>query len=203
MRQVGFHYFAKRVFEWCLALLGLVLVSPLLLVLALLVRFRMGTPVLFRQRRPGHHERPIHVLKLRTMNDVLGLNGELLPDAERLTSLGKFLRSTSLDELPQLLNVIRGELCLIGPRPLRMEYLDRYTPRQRTRHEVMPGITGWAQVNGRNALSWQEKFELDIWYVKNWSLLLDIKILVLTVVRVMQREGISSDEHATMPEFRG
>lgn len=171
--------------------------------LALAIRFRMGAPVFFHQVRPGVRGQPFRMLKFRTMSDARGPDGHLLPDAERLTPLGRFLRSSSLDELPELWNVLRGDMSLVGPRPLLMEYVPLYTPEQARRHEVRPGITGWAQVNGRNALSWEAKFALDVWYVDNQSFWLDLKILWLTVWRVLKRDGISADGEATMPRFRG
>lgn len=185
------------------ALFCLVLLSPLLLTLMALVRFTMGSPVFFRQVRPGRGGRPIRIYKFRTMRDAVDAHGVQLSDGDRLTKLGRALRSTSLDELPQLFNVLLGQLSLVGPRPLLMAYLPRYSPEQARRHEVLPGITGWAQVNGRNAISWESKFELDIWYVDHWSLWLDLRILALTVVRVVRRTGVSSADHATMPEFEG
>jgi len=163
----------------------------------------MGSPVLFRQVRPGLHRKPFVMYKFRTMRDLRDTEGRLLPDEMRLTRVGHILRATSLDELPELFNVLKGEMSLVGPRPLLMEYLELYTPEQARRHEVKPGITGWAQVNGRNAITWEEKFKLDVWYVDNWSLGLDLKILALTLIKVLKREGISADGHATMPEFRG
>jgi lipopolysaccharide/colanic/teichoic acid biosynthesis glycosyltransferase len=163
----------------------------------------MGLPILFRQQRPGLHGKPFTLLKFRTMTDARDAQGNLLPDAERLTPFGSFLRRTSLDELPAFFNVLRGDMSLMGPRPLLMAYLDRYTPEQARRHEVRPGITGWAQVNGRNAITWEQKFVLDVWYVDNWSLWLDLKILFLTGWKVLRREGISQEGHATMPEFLG
>jgi lipopolysaccharide/colanic/teichoic acid biosynthesis glycosyltransferase len=163
----------------------------------------MGYPVLFRQQRPGKRGRTITLIKIRTMSDRRDAAGQLLPDAERLTRVGRLLRSTSLDEVPQLWNVLRGDLSLVGPRPLLMEYLPRYSPEQARRHDVMPGITGWAQINGRNALSWEEKFTMDTWYVDHWSLWLDLKILFMTGWRVLQRDGISNQDYATMPEFMG
>jgi lipopolysaccharide/colanic/teichoic acid biosynthesis glycosyltransferase len=193
---------AKRTLDAGLALAGLVAAAPLLAATAVAVRLT-GAPVLFRQERPGLHGRTFELLKFRTMRDARDGSGRLRPDAERLTSLGRFLRATSLDELPQLWNVLRGQMSLVGPRPLLVEYLARYTPEQARRHEVRPGITGWAQVNGRNALSWEEKFALDVWYVENWSFWLDVKILGMTVARVLQRQGISRAQHATMPEFLG
>ena len=180
----------------------LVLAAPLL-VLALLVGSRLGHPVLFRQRRPGLHGKPFEMVKFRTMTDARGPDGQLLPDAERLTRFGRLLRATSLDELPELWNVLKGDMSLVGPRPLLMEYLPLYSPEQARRHEVRPGITGWAQVNGRNALSWDAKFQLDVWYVEHRSLWLDIRILWLTVRKVLVREGISAAGEATMARFTG
>jgi lipopolysaccharide/colanic/teichoic acid biosynthesis glycosyltransferase len=185
------------------AALLLVLVSPVLAVVALMVRVKLGGPVLFRQQRPGQGAKIFELLKFRTMTDACDAQGEPLPDEARLTPLGKWLRSLSLDELPQLWNVLRGEMSFVGPRPLFAEYLDRYSPEQARRHLVKPGITGWAQVNGRNAISWEEKFVMDTWYVDNWSLWLDFRILFLTAWRVLRREGVSSGQHATMPVFMG
>lgn len=193
----------KRAFDILATASGLFLLSPMLLVLALLVWHLHGRPVLFAQRRPGRCGRPFRIYKFRTMTQERDPQGNLLPDAQRLTRFGRFLRSTSLDELPELLNVLRGDMSLVGPRPLLMEYLPRYTPEQARRHEVRPGVTGWAQVNGRNAISWEEKFRLDVWYVDHQSLGLDLKILALTVVQVFQRKDISAAGHATMPEFTG
>jgi len=193
----------KRLFDFTAAALGLLLLAPLLLLLFALVRIKLGSPVLFRQTRPGLHGRPFQMVKLRTMTDARGPDGALLPDAERLTPFGRFLRSTSLDELPELWNVLRGDMSLVGPRPLLMEYLPLYTPEQARRHAVRPGITGWAQVNGRNALSWEEKFALDVWYVDHQSLALDISILWRTVRKVLVREGISAAGEATMGKFTG
>lgn len=194
---------AKRSFDVAASGLGLLLLSPLLGAVALLVRLRLGRPVLFRQRRPGLHGKPFMMYKFRTMTDDRDAEGGLLPDGERLTPFGRFLRSTSLDELPELFNVLKGEMSLVGPRPLLMAYLDRYTPHQARRHEVRPGITGWAQINGRNAISWEEKFDLDVWYVNNGTFLLDLRILALTVAKVLRREGISGEGQATMSEFSG
>ncbi len=194
---------SKRLFDVFIAALGLVLLSPLLAILSLLVWVFQGRPILFRQVRPGYKGRPFTVYKFRTMSDRRDPNGNLLPDAERLTPFGRFLRSTSLDDLPQLINVLRGEMSLVGPRPLLMQYLERYSPEQMRRHDVLPGITGWAQVNGRNALSWEEKFRLDVWYVDHWSFWLDMKILLLTIWKVLLREGISQPGHVTMEEFKG
>lgn len=193
----------KRLFDLLLSFgLLLALALPLLLLWGL-VRCKLGSPVLFRQIRPGQHGRPFMMVKFRTMTDERGADGELLPDAQRLTSFGRFLRASSLDELPELWNVLRGEMSLVGPRPLLMEYLPLYSPEQARRHEVRPGITGWAQVNGRNALSWEERFKLDIWYVDHRSLWLDLRILWLTVRKVIVREGISAQGEATMPRFTG
>jgi lipopolysaccharide/colanic/teichoic acid biosynthesis glycosyltransferase len=203
LRQRGGRLVAKRAFDVAAAALGLLLAAPLLGAIALAVRLRQGSPVLFRQRRPGLHGRPFELVKFRTMRDGDGPDGRPLPDAERLTSLGRFLRATSLDELPQLWNVLNGDVSLVGPRPLLMQYLPRYSPEQARRHDVLPGITGWAQVNGRNAISWEQKFALDVWYVDHWSLALDAKILLMTIARVLARSGVSQRGHATMPEFMG
>jgi sugar transferase EpsL len=193
----------KRPFDVVLAGGALLLLSPLLAAVAMLVRLRLGSPVLFRQERAGWFGSRFECLKFRTMTNARDANGQLLPDANRLTGLGRFLRSTSLDELPELFNVIRGEMSLIGPRPLLAKYLERYSPEQMRRHEVRPGITGWAQINGRNALNWEQRFELDLWYVEHWSLWLDLSILTKTVWQVIRREGVARPGHATMPEFRG
>jgi len=201
--QHGWRLAAKRVPDVLCAASGLVVMSPILAATALLIRLTMGKPVMFRQRRPGKHARPFTILKFRTMSAVKDQESRLLPDSERLTRIGRFLRSTSLDELPQLWNVLRGDISLVGPRPLLMEYLPRYSAEQARRHDVMPGITGWAQINGRNALTWEEKFSLDTWYVDNWSLKLDALILLKTLLSVMKREGISNGQHATVPEFMG
>jgi len=194
-------YRGKRALDLVLASLAIAILSPLMLAVAVLVRILLGKPLLFRQRRPGSLARPFTVFKFRTMREARDAAGNLLPDAERLTRFGRFLRSTSLDELPELFNVIRGEMSLVGPRPLLLEYLPRYDMFQRRRHEVKPGMTGWAQVNGRNALTWNEKFALDVWYVDHGSLMLDLKILLHTLVSVLRRDGISRPGHATMPEF--
>lgn len=203
MTNLSARSFMKRVIDLALVLAAIVPLAPLLGVVALLVRFKLGSPVLFRQQRPGLHGQPFLLLKFRTMTDARDIEGRLLPDSERLTPLGRFLRSTSLDELPELFNVLKGEMSLVGPRPLLMQYLERYTTEQARRHDVLPGITGWAQINGRNALSWEEKFKYDLWYVAHWSPLLDLKILLLTFLQVVKREGVSSSGHATMPEFTG
>lgn len=193
----------KRLLDVSGASAGLLLLSPALLLVAYLVRTRLGSPVLFVQERPGLHGKPFRMYKFRTMTDARDANGHLLPDAERLTAFGKWLRASSLDELPELLNVLKGEMSLVGPRPLLMEYLPLYSPEQARRHEVRPGITGWAQINGRNAISWDEKFALDTWYVENASVGLDVKILLLTVWRVVRRDGISAAGEVTMPKFTG
>ncbi len=194
---------AKRILDLALTIPGLVALSPVMLVVALMVRSRLGSPIIFSQVRPGLYGQPFRMYKFRTMLDARDANGQHLPDEVRLTQLGRFLRSTSLDELPELFNVLRGEMSLVGPRPLLMEYLDRYTPVQARRHEVRPGITGWAQINGRNALTWDEKFALDVWYVDHWSVVLDLRILFQTVWTVIRREGVSADGHVTMPVFVG
>ena len=193
----------KNLIDRSLAGIGLVILSPLMLVFAGLIRVRMGKPVLFRQLRIGHREKVFTFLKFRTMTDVRDQTGQLLADEQRLTALGRFLRSSSLDELPQIWNVLKGDMSLVGPRPLLPEYLPRYTAFQRRRHEVRPGVTGWVQVNGRNSLTWEQKFELDVWYVDHRSLWLDARILWMTVLQVLRREGISQAGHATMPEFVG
>ena len=193
----------KRVFDIAIGATACILLAPLALLVALLVRWRMGSPVLFCQQRPGRHGAPFLMYKFRTMEDAVDENGEPLPDAQRLTSLGRWLRATSVDELPELVNVLRGDMSLVGPRPLLMQYLERYTPHQARRHEVRPGITGWAQIQGRNALSWEEKFEYDVWYVDHLSLVLDITILLRTVIQVVNRSGINQPGSATASEFRG
>ncbi|WP_073375326.1 sugar transferase [Desulfofustis glycolicus] len=193
----------KRVFDVLVSTTALVVLSPVLVFMAVLIRCRMGTPVSFRQVRPGLFGRPFKMIKFRTMCDTKDRVGRPLPDSERLTGLGRYLRTTSLDELPELWNVLKGDMSLVGPRPLLMEYLPLYTPEQARRHEVRPGITGWAQVNGRNALSWEEKFALDVWYVENQSLWLDMKIITLTLWKVVRRDGISAAGEVTMPRFTG
>ena len=193
----------KRAFDFLIALITLIFFYPIILLLILLVRQKIGAPVFFSQVRPGLNGKPFKMFKFRTMTDVCDVNGELLADSERLTRFGSFLRSSSLDELPGLWNVLKGDMSLVGPRPLLMQYLDRYTPEQARRHEVRPGITGWAQVNGRNAISWEDKFFLDVWYVDHQSIWLDIKILCLTVFKVIRRSDISATGNATMPEFMG
>ncbi|MBI4748161.1 MAG: sugar transferase [Acidobacteria bacterium] len=193
----------KRGFDVVLAGTALVVLSPLLLGLACLIRYKLGGPVLFRQHRPGLSGKPFELMKFRTMTSVCNQNGELLPDELRLTKFGQWLRSTSLDELPELINVFKGDMSLVGPRPLLMEYLPLYTAEQNQRHLVQPGITGWAQINGRNLLSWEAKFDLDVWYVKHWSIWLDLRIIFLTLVKVVRREGISQPGNATATVFRG
>jgi len=203
MKPQGFHWVVKRIFDVVASLLILLLLAPLLGLVALLVRIFLGGPILFSQQRPGLHGKPFTIYKFRTMNDARDAQGNLLPDAQRLTRLGRFLRRTSLDELPELFNVLKGEMSFVGPRPLLMQYLDRYTPEQMRRHEVKPGITGLAQVNGRNALTWEQKFALDVRYVDQWSLRLDLKIIVLTFWKVLTRQGISQPGYATAEEFMG
>lgn len=193
----------KRIFDIIVSCFGLLILTIPLLILVILIRCKLGSPVFFRQVRPGLGGRPFQMIKFRTMTDARGRNGELLPDAERVTGFGRFLRSASVDELPELWNVLKGDMSLVGPRPLLMEYLSLYSPQQARRHEARPGITGWAQVNGRNALSWDEKFILDVWYVDNHSFWLDLKILWLTVRKVIAREGISASGEATMSKFTG
>jgi lipopolysaccharide/colanic/teichoic acid biosynthesis glycosyltransferase len=193
----------QRIFDVFAACIGLIVFSPVLIIVAILVGRQMGKPVLFRQTRPGLHGVPFRMIKFRTMRDAVDASGVPLPDAARLTRLGRFLRSSSLDELPELWNVLKGEMSLVGPRPLLMEYLPLYSAEQARRHEVRPGVTGWAQVNGRNALSWEEKFALDLWYVENRSLWLDLKIVWLTIRKVIKRDGISAEGEATMPKFTG
>tara|TARA_B100000700_G_scaffold80286_2_gene90444 strand:+ start:61275 stop:61868 length:594 start_codon:yes stop_codon:yes gene_type:complete len=193
----------KRLFDVSVALALLVVLSPLLTIVALSIAFRLGRPVLFRQHRPGLHGRPYEIVKFRTMRDAVDSQGRPLPDEARMTRLGTWLRATSIDELPELWNVVKGEMSLVGPRPLMMEYLPRYSAEQQRRHDVLPGITGWAQVNGRNSLSWQEKFELDVWYVDHRTAWLDLRILMLTVKKVFCRDGISAEGHVTVEDFYG
>ncbi|MCX6882299.1 MAG: sugar transferase [Verrucomicrobia bacterium] len=193
----------KRLFDLLLVLVSAPLWLPLLLFLALLVRLKLGASILFRQKRPGLNGEIFEMIKFRTMTGARDASGALLPDSERLPLFGAWLRSTSLDEIPELLNVLKGDMSLVGPRPLLVQYLPRYNPRQRRRHEVRPGLTGWAQINGRNAISWQEKFEFDVWYVENRSLILDIKILYKTLTVLIKRTGISASDTVTMPEFLG
>lgn len=193
----------KRLIDIIGSLIGLAITSPIIVAVSIIIYFTMGKPIFFKQLRPGLNGKPFCIYKFRTMLDLRDEDGKLLPDEKRLTTIGKFLRSTTLDELPEFWNVLKGDMSLVGPRPLLMEYLDRYTPEQSRRHNVKPGMTGWAQVNGRNAISWEEKFKLDIWYVDNWNILLDLKIIFLTILKVLKREGISAEGHITMPEFKG
>lgn len=193
----------KRTFDLLVAVSAILALSPLLVGIGLLVWFFLGRPVIFCQMRPGLNGQPFKIYKFRTLTEDRDSHGCLLPDAERLTGFGKFLRGSSLDELPELVNIIKGDMSLVGPRPLLMEYLDRYTPEQARRHEIHPGITGWAQINGRNAIHWEEKFRLDVWYVDNGSLWLDMKILWLTFVKVFKREGINQEGQATVGKFMG
>lgn len=194
---------SKRLFDILVAACGLLMLAPLMALIAWQVRRHLGAPVLFRQLRPGRNGIPFEIIKFRSMRDAVDEHGQPLPDGERLTPLGRFLRASSLDELPELWNVLTGDMSLVGPRPLLMEYLPLYTPEQFRRHAVRPGVTGWAQVNGRNALSWEEKFRLDLWYVDHPSFWLDLKILCLTLHKVLAREGISAQGEATMPKFTG
>jgi len=193
----------KRLFDMLLTIPGTLLILPFLLVLALFVRIFHGSPLFFVQVRPGKHGKPFRMYKFRTMTNARDAEGNLLPDHDRLTSLGKFLRATSLDEFPELINVLKGDMSLVGPRPLLMEYLPLYSSEQNRRHEVNPGMTGWAQINGRNAISWEEKFRYDVWYVDHWSLWLDIKILAMTILNVVLRKGINHNATETMPFFQG
>jgi len=193
----------KRLFDVVFSLSALIILSPVILLLAVWLALAQGWPVLFTQKRPGLGGKLFHLVKFRTMRDARGADGELLPDEQRITRLGAFLRRSSLDELPEFLNVLKGDMSVVGPRPLLVQYLERYSPQQARRHDVLPGITGWAQVNGRNALTWEEKFALDVWYVDHWSFWLDMRIILLTVWKIFKREGISQPGHATMPEFMG
>lgn len=195
--------FGKRLLDIGLALAALVALLPVAIVVAVLVRTRLGAPVLFSQMRPGRDGQPFRMMKFRTMTDARDHRGDLLPDAVRLTPFGRFLRSSSLDELPELWNIIRGDMSLVGPRPLLPEYLPLYSSEQRRRHDVLPGLTGWAQVNGRNSSSWPERFAQDVWYVEHQSLLLDLRIMALTAIKVVRRDGVSAEGHVTMPKFTG
>ncbi len=195
--------YVKRILDIISSLLAIIILSPLLAVTSVLVKTKLGSPVLFKQERPGKNEKIFTLMKFRTMTDERDENGELLPDEVRLTKFGKFLRSTSIDELPELFNILKGDMSVIGPRPLLVQYLPRYNEHQHRRHEVKPGLSGWAQVNGRNAISWEEKFDFDVEYVDNYSLLMDIKVLFMTVANVLKRDGISSETSATMEEFMG
>ncbi|EIZ0309217.1 sugar transferase [Vibrio parahaemolyticus] len=193
----------KRLFDFSASFFGLILLSPIIALVAWKIRKNLGSPVLFRQTRPGLNGKPFEMVKFRTMKDAVDSQGNPLPDSERMTSFGDKLRNSSLDELPELWNVLKGDMSLVGPRPLLMQYLPLYSKEQARRHEVRPGVTGWAQINGRNAISWEEKFKLDVWYVDNRNLLLDIKILFLTVKKVFVKEGISADGHVTIEPFTG
>ncbi len=193
----------KRLFDIVVSALAILIFAPLIVVLMLIVRVKLGAPVFFTQTRPGKDGKPFKMIKFRSMTNGKDAEGNLLPDDQRLPKFGKLLRSTSLDELPELFNVLKGDMSLVGPRPLLMQYLDRYTPEQRRRHEVRPGITGWAQVNGRNNVPWEERFKMDVWYVDHHNLLLDIKILWMTVLKVVKRSDVSQEGHATMTEFMG
>ncbi len=195
--------FSKRLLDLAITIPGLVVISPLLLVLTVLARIINGSPVFFRQLRPGYRNKLFYMYKFRTMTEAYDDEGHLLPDAQRLTPLGRFMRDFSLDELPELFNVLWGEMSIVGPRPLLTQYLELYSPEQARRHDVLPGITGWAQINGRNALTWDEKFRLDLWYVDHWSFWLDVRIMLLTIWKVLKREGISQPGHATAEEFTG
>ena len=191
----------KRCIDILGATVGLLALSPIMVIVAVCVRIQMGSPVLFRQQRPGLKGKPFYILKFRTMTNTKDENGQLLPEDKRLTRFGNFLRKTSLDELPELINVLKGSMSLVGPRPLLMKYLPLYSPEQARRHEVKPGITGWAQINGRNAISWEQKFEYDVWYLDHQSFRLDLKIIFLTIWKVIRRDDISADDHVTMPTF--
>lgn len=196
-------HFSKRLFDIFFSLLAIILLSPILLLIVILVRLLIGSPVLFTQQRPGYKSIPFHIYKFRTMTNRRDSSGSLLPDAERLTRFGHFLRTFSLDELPELFNILRGEMSFVGPRPLLMQYLPLYSKEQARRHDVIPGLTGWAQVNGRNTITWPDKFKYDIWYVDHWSFRLDIKIILMTVLKVFNREGISQEGQATTEYFKG
>lgn len=196
-------YFIKRTFDIIAALVGLIVFSPIMIVVAILVRVKLGSPILFTQDRVGKDNKIFKMMKFRTMKDGVDKNGNLLPDSERLTNFGKDLRSTSLDELPELINILKGDMSLIGPRPLLVEYIPLYSEEQKRRHDVLPGITGWAQINGRNTIRWEEKFKFDVWYVENWSLKLDIQIFFLTIYKVLKRNDIDQNENETCEYFNG
>lgn len=195
--------YLKRPLDFILSLIGIIILSPLMLIIAILVRINLGSPVIFKQKRPGLNEKIFTLYKFRTMTDERDENGELLPNHLRLTKFGKILRSTSLDELPELFNILKGDMSIVGPRPLLIEYIPLYNEQQRRRHEIRPGLTGWAQVNGRNAISWEEKFEYDVWYVDNYNFTLDLKIILKTIFKVFKREGINQTEKVTMEKFKG
>jgi sugar transferase EpsL len=194
---------SKRLFDIIAALIGLIILSPVILLTAILVRVFLGTPILFRQQRPGYKGHPFFIYKFRTMTDRLSPDGSLLPDSERLTPFGRFLRSLSLDEFPELFNILRGEMSFVGPRPLLMQYLPLYSPEQARRHDVFPGLTGWAQVNGRNAIDWPTRFKLDVWYVDHWSFWLDIRIILMTIGKALKPTGINQEGQATVEYFTG
>lgn len=200
---MGKNLIIKRFFDLLLSIILIIVLSPLLAVTSLFVLSKLGRPILFKQRRPGKNGRIFTMYKFRTMLDVSDPVGDQLEDRDRMTSFGSFLRSTSIDELPELFNVLKGDMSFVGPRPLLAEYLELYTSEQTRRHDVKPGITGWAQINGRNAISWEEKFKLDVWYVEHWNLWLDLKILFLTGIKVLKREGVSQEDHVTMERFKG
>lgn len=201
-RSRRFMKIEKRLMDLILTIPALLVLSPILILTALMVRIRLGKPVLFVQQRPGQGGRLFKIFKFRTMTDACDVEGNLLPDKQRMTGFGRFLRSTSLDELPELFNILKGDMSLVGPRPLLMQYLERYSPVQARRHEVKPGLTGWAQINGRNAITWEDKFKLDVWYVEHQSVWLDLKIIILTIWKIFKREGISQPGQATMEEFK-
>lgn len=194
---------SKRIFDLTFALIALIILSPVLILTAIFVRIFIGSPILFTQQRPGYKGRPFHIYKFRSMTNRFARDGSLLPDAERLTRFGRILRSLSLDELPELFNILRGEMSFVGPRPLLMDYLPLYSPEQMRRHDVMPGLTGWAQVNGRNAIDWPSRFRMDVWYVDNWSFWLDIQIIFMTVSKVVLREGVNQVGQSTVEYFKG
>ncbi|HAR85471.1 MULTISPECIES: sugar transferase [unclassified Clostridium] len=195
--------FIKRIFDVAISILGLIILLPMLIIIALIIKIKLGKPIFFIQERVGKRNKIFKMIKFRTMKDIKDENGKVLPDEKRHTTIGKTLRALSLDEIPELINVIKGDMSLVGPRPLLKEYLSLYSQEQLKRHQVLPGITGWAQINGRNAISWTEKFKLDIWYVCNWSLLLDLKILFLTIYKVIKKDGINQDDNITMEYFNG
>ncbi len=195
--------FIKRIFDVAISILGLIILLPMLIIIALIIKIKLGKPIFFIQERVGKRNKIFKMIKFRTMKDIKDENGKVLPDEKRHTTIGKTLRALSLDEIPELINVIKGDMSLVGPRPLLKEYLSLYSQEQLRRHQVLPGITGWAQINGRNAISWTEKFKLDIWYVCNWSLLLDLKILFLTIYKVIKKDGINQDDNITMEYFNG
>jgi sugar transferase EpsL len=203
MNNYWYDTWGKRALDLFISVAALIALAPILLLIAILARLKLGSPVLFCQHRPGLRGQPFTVCKFRTMTETRNESGNLLADSERLTPFGEFMRNTSIDELPEFINVLKGDMSLVGPRPLLMQYLDRYTPEQARRHEVKPGITGWAQVNGRNAITWEDKFKLDVWYVDNASLWLDLKIIYMTIWKIIKRKGISQPGHVTAEEYKG